>query len=511
MTEGEKLNKRVWKIFEAAGFETQPSSSSSAEYQVHLTASKPMPVDLLAEDKKLKVRIVGSNKSGINVDFATHALEYEQIGKKAKATKVLFVLTKKAVASVDRKLIEERGMALWGPREVEYYEKLTETIGDYAKFEILNALGIHTKEEDEHFKVTAIRIHQPETDSSTELFLFAATPDRLLKTCIVFRRASNRAGSYQRILQSSRLPQIKKFVTQPDALLPTNLVLRLSDDVKVTEITDDGIKDTSGHKVNISSAQYDVVRLEIPLKYASLELIDGQHRLFGFKDTDPATKKSFNLLVAGLRGVDETREFETFLAINDNAKRVNPNLVANLKYTTDDSKCQADSELMAIRVVVDLNDETPFKGLIRLYDTGRKKITLKGFSGYDLKGMLSQGGVLREAFPENEPKQYINALRMYFSTIKSMFKTQWEDPDKYIIATNRGVSAFLKLLKSLMKLNGGPLSSEDVKKYLEPLKDHWPTWETAKLQNKYVGSQGWKQFQRDLVRKIRRKYRKLTV
>jgi len=54
MGKGEDLNRRVWKIFQKAGFITKPSDESSEEHIVHLSPKKPRPVDLLAEDEALK-------------------------------------------------------------------------------------------------------------------------------------------------------------------------------------------------------------------------------------------------------------------------------------------------------------------------------------------------------------------------------------------------------------------------------------------------------------------------
>jgi hypothetical protein len=190
---------------------------------------------------------------------------------------------------------------------------------------------------------------------------------------------------------------------------------------------------------------------------------------------------------------------------------MDPNLVSFLKYTKNDVDCQKDAELMAIRIVVDLNTVTPFKKSIRLLDrTGTERITLKGFSGYDLRGLLGPKGLLRKYYPNNTPAEYTAALRLYFSTLRSLFRTEWDDPGTYIIATNRGISAFLKLLKSILKTQKGQLTAASVKQYLSPLQNGWPTWEFEKLKQTFVGSQGWKDFHRQLVDVIRKKYPNFT-
>jgi len=363
-------------------------------------------------------------------------------------------------------------------------------------------LGIKTREEKTTFTVSAIKLTQPNSQSKTELFLFSIPAEKLLKTCSIYRRAQGDANAYQRMLSFKRLPKIAGFLGQPDSLLPTNIVLHLGPNINVREISLPK-KDTSGGVINFSRADVSLVALDIPLEYASMEIIDGQHRIYAFTQTEEKIHKGYNVLVTGLQHLEDAQKRDAFIAINDNSRRMDPNLVAYLKYTTDDVACQNDPELMAIRLVVELNKKAPFNKSIRLLDTGKERITLKGFAGYDLKGLMGTRGLLRKYYVDNTAKEYGSALQMYFSTIQSEFKTEWANPNKYIIATNRGISAFLKLIKSMLRTHEGPLDHDTIKRYLAPLKKH-QTWEYAKLQQNYTGSQGWKKFHKDLVANIKK-------
>jgi len=90
--------------------------------------------------------------------------------------------------------------------------------------------------------------------------------------------------------------------------------------------------------------------------------------------------------------------------------------------------------------------------------------------------------------------------------VRDTFKQECKDPDKYVIFANRGISAFLKLLKSILKHSKKRLTETRIRKYLSALKSNWKKpWETKKLVNSYVGSQGWSDFHHDLVKTIRRK------
>lgn len=507
MDKGAELNKRVWTLFEKAGFETQPSSYGNKEHEVQLSSHKKIPVDLYARAPGLGVTVVGSNKSGGLGRWTEHVTLYKELGQKAGANKVLFVVTGTDLDKNERNHLLQEGVHFWTEDELSYYEAVTDAIGSYAKYEIIHALGLQTTEEKGTHRVLALRLRQPTTNSATELFLFTVCPEWLLKTCVIYRKAMGNAGAYQRMLRKNRLPKIKKFVTQSDSILPTNIIVHLADNVTVDEVDVNGFRDKSNKPITLSRLKdCDLVSLNIPMEYASMELIDGQHRLYGFVGVDDATKKDFNLVVLGVRGMAGKQKQDAFVAINDNSRRMDANLVAYLKYTDNDSICQKDNELMAIRVVVDLNGATPFKKAIKLLDVGQQKLTLKGFSGYDLKGLLGPRGLLRKYYPANTPGEYVRVLRTYFGTIQSAFKKEWENTDRYIIATNQGISAFLKLLKSILKTEKAAVTQRKIRDYMRALKEGSVIWEFEQLKKTYVGSQGWKEFHRDLVKAIKKKF-----
>lgn len=508
---GALLNKRVWTLFEKAGFETKPNSGAPlSEETITLPGDdKERTIDLSASIKDLGVKIIGWNKTQrkFSESLTVHMHDYIALKKIANADGVLFVLTEKEVSEEDRKYAEQNGIRVWHEEDLRYYEALVGAIGKYARYEIINSFGIKTTEEKNIYSVLALRFHQPNSQSKADLFLFTITPEKLLKTCAIYRKAQGSGKTYQRMLKKDRLLSVKKFVTQNNALLPPNIIIHFSDKVKWDPVK---IPDKDAHDESITLSReidYELVVLRIPMEYASLELIDGQHRLYGFVETDPATRESFNLVVLGIAGLSLEKRRDTFVAINDESRRMDPNLVAYLKYTDDENECQKDNELMAIKIVVELNKIEPFKNKIKLLDVGNQKITLKGFSGYDLKGLLGSEGLLRKYYPTNESREYISALRLYFNILKSLFKEQWRHPEKYVIFTNRGISAFLKLLKSIFKACQSLLNEDIAKRYLQALKNNWTgSWETKEIGSSFVGSGGWKNFHRQLVSAIKKTY-----
>lgn len=509
MDKGADLNRRVWLLFQKAGFETKPNSTDPTEYSVKLSDGKQRPVDLLARVTDLGVSVIGSNKARKKLhSFTAHVHDLEELKDAEQASCALFVAGEKDMEKAERDFAQKRGIQVWDAQQLAYYEAVAEALGAYAKYEIIHSLGITTTEEALKVTLLGIRLEQPRPSAAvkTDMYMFTIPADKLLKTCVVLRRAQGSAYAYQRILSKKRLPKIGTFVGTPDALIPTNIVVFLGDSVTIDEIKTE-LKDERGNKVIPARQDQQLVSLTFPLKYGSLELIDGQHRLFGFVHADEPTRQNFNLVVLGLRNLDEKRRSRTFVAINDNARRVDPNLVSYLRYTSEERICRQNADLMAIKIVVELNRMSPFRDSIRLLDVGRQRLTLKGLSGYDLRGLVAPKGLLRKYYPQNTSKQYIRALRSYFSVVKEQFPREWNAPDMYI-ATNRGITAFLKLLRSILKTEQSRLTKKSAKKYITALRLHWPsTWETARLKTSYVGSQGWKRFHHDMALSIQKKYK----
>ncbi|MGA2438909.1 MAG: DGQHR domain-containing protein [Acidobacteriaceae bacterium] len=508
---GPKLNQRVGSLFERAGFESLPNSSTTKEFEVTVH-EKTRPLDLWARDKTLGVTIVGSNKAGkIAGGFSAHISDLKLLAAAAHADATILTMTGYEVDASEIKAAKAAGVCVWTDNELAYYDALTDAIRDYARYEIINSLGLTTKEDKTTVNVVAIRIKQPTSSSPTELFMFSMSPERLLKTCCLFRRAIGNAEAYQRMVSKKRLPGIRKFVSKYDALLPTNIVVSLDETkVSVYELEKSAkIENLTSKALTLTTGAHDLVVLSIPLAYGTMELLDGQHRLFGFAETPIATRQEFNLAVVGVKGLSKKQKQNTFVAINDNSRRMDPNLVAYLQYEKDDSICQKDSKLMAIRVAVDLAQRSPFKKKLRVLDLGKQTLTLKGVSGYDLKGLVGPKGELRNVFPTNTPADYVTYLANYFSLVRTTFKDEWDTPSEYVIATNRGVTAFLKLLKSMLANDPATKSPDKCHKYIQALKGF--DWKSKTLKQNYVGSQGWKKFHLDLVKHIRKKYPSFTA
>lgn len=173
------------------------------------------------------------------------------------------------------------------------------------------------------------------------LYVVAFTPDELLRIARVSRfqgqpltvsavssksmrysTAKNSSG-YQRILSYEKLKKIADFVgDNPNITFPTNLTLVLS---KECEIRDE--------------------KLHLPAKYASVDMIDGQHRLFSYTLSDNEQVRSNAKLIATCikfhtEKSEEINQYaaQTFITINREQTKVKRELILLISYDVLDEK-----------------------------------------------------------------------------------------------------------------------------------------------------------------------------
>src|SRR5207302_9521468 len=131
----------------------------------------------------------------------------------------LFVAGEKEMKQDERDYAAEHGVQVWDERQLSYYEAVADALGFYAKYEIIHALGLSTSEEKLKDTVLAIKLAQPRAQGTpkTDLYMFTYPAEKLLKTCVVLRKAEGSSYAYQRILSKKRLPKIGAFVRTPEA------------------------------------------------------------------------------------------------------------------------------------------------------------------------------------------------------------------------------------------------------------------------------------------------------
>ena len=158
--------------------------------------------------------------------------------------------------------------------EIEYYNKLTSHLKLAAKYQFLSDL-FSTE------RIKELDISVPATKGSMggiTFYNFLIKPQDLIKLAFVSHKASRDVESlitYQRMLKPKRLLEIAQFVDD-GGQFPTNIVVNLKSKRKIVFESKDKIGDS------------EFGTLHLPNTFSSCWIIDGQHRLYGFMQSERA-------------------------------------------------------------------------------------------------------------------------------------------------------------------------------------------------------------------------------
>lgn len=291
-----------------------------------------------------------------------------------------------------------------------YFDSLSKTIQRSAKYEYLDYLGLKFKEVGAEIKSsgTQTRVFRghvlPEAYSSFpkgfKVVSFYADPNALLTMSYVLRRDSWRDedGIYQRVLQRSRMGQMRKYLTSEKRVFVNNIIVTLPNQTRLNDPVDAG-KNIEPKKITTVQD----VNVVVPLESNSIGLVDGQHRVYCYHEgTDKyepqikALRMRQNLLVTGVvfpAGFEDAakRRFEAklFLEINDKQKRTNSELRQSIELILSPYSSVA----IAKAVVQKLNSGGALKGLLQTnYFDPPNLIRTTSIVSYGLRPLLKLDG-----------------------------------------------------------------------------------------------------------------------
>lgn len=412
-------------------------------------------------------------------------------------------------------------LLFWDPETLSYFNRMAQCIQHSARYEIFRYLGLKNDEigfsgsEGGKTTIKAPIIYPPEATglrNGVRVVSFMMSAEKLLRTSYVLRKDSWEESMflYQRLIEKDKVKSIRAFLAQKGEAFYNNIIVALPDNVT--------FEDDAGTPIlveNIGDFQH--CKLVLPDEMNSICIIDGQHRIFAHYEA-PATEKyelqiaplrrQLHLLVTGLIFPTEMKEPERkqiqsqiFLDINDNTKKVAPNVLTHIEMVKDPF-----SDIgLARRVIERLNKKRVFLNRFELSALDESKIKVASIIKFALRYLVTvtpaegktslyaywQGN--KEAFQQKDEaslNDYIefcaNSIDLYFSAIRDAFKSSWNDPaskmlsvisiNGFIIAFNRqlnkyGVSDYPFYSSCLRKLsidfskNGFPYTSSQYRKF----------------------------------------------
>ncbi|WP_458628273.1 DGQHR domain-containing protein [Winogradskyella sp. PC D3.3] len=394
--------------------------------------------------------------------------------------------------------IIQKNLYIIKPNTLEYLRQLSNLISHHSKNEFLSALEFTPEEygeSDESIKLDFLKADNKYITGSkvkADVYLLKFTVDQLLRIARVSRyegipfilEEETTKHNYQRLLIERKIENISKNFIQDDKrkLFPNTITLVLNNDC-------------------IEETKEGSTKLSIPKKFSSIDIIDGQHRLYGYTKNNikEETLKKSEILATAIKFQTKKNEEITknaakvFVEINSNQARVKNNLIYLIKYDVLGDK---DDEALAGKIMLLCNSSPESKSLGNVFLTNslnRKNkfnlpsIPITTIVDNDLipfiKGIKTDKtsitdkrfedlfGNSRDYFEKNPLalcKKSKNLLEQYFSYIKQVFKYDWSKDANTFLISSKYVSAFIRLLRYFLFDKG--LSLIDTKNELISLK-----------------------------------------
>jgi len=352
--------------------------------------------------------------------------------------------------------------------DIDFFRKCVpylNTFGPTLRYQVLKRLGIHrvpiAGPGSKFFEFPAIAIRSGEKT----LYSFCADPESLLKLAYVKRLDRFAESGYQRDLNARKLQNINGFLAG-DGYFANNLVVCFDGgNGKIAFLG-------PGNREMADPPQGQIGKLRIPREYCSAEVIDGQHRLFGYlnvtgEEIDAQLKirrKEDALNVIAIEDPGEDERPLLFVDINCNQTRVSMRNIWSLM-----GGIKPNSEMGYIaNLVKALNGRGPLKGKIHVpgkNTSGGRAINIANFgkgikdrhlvtsnrAGVRFEWNLYDGARDKETYPDHPSDSVIRGFNTFFSVLKSTAKQDWKRQDKGFILTNNGLNVVLRVLTEILK------------------------------------------------------------
>lgn len=361
-------------------------------------------------------------------------------------------------------------------RHIRYLKFLAKNLGTHGKYELFNKLKIDFKDagirggSQTYEAIRAARRKISKSMGVADLYLFMAPVSDLLKMSRVDRYGSLEnwtpelgEKSYQRILSGSKLEDIHEFVKvgKEQTSFPNTITVIM----------------------NAKEMEYNNPSLKVDINYGYFDIIDGQHRLFGFAKSrlDEARLDKTYLPVTGVHFPHASKSkiskwnAQTFVEINSTQKKVPTELIYLIKFSV---MGQRTPEALSTHALKELNtvSDSPLYTIFKTAQLsersrfGKSPIKIVTIAN-ELRPLFTPAGKTKAA-TAREALQVLDdgkkLLNSFFGAVSNIFKEDWSGkPASSLIFTTNYIAGFCKVLA---ECNSKGLSKNETKQKLLTLK-----------------------------------------
>lgn len=338
--------------------------------------------------------------------------------------------------------------------ELQYFEAFIKLMGPAGRYQILSEFLKGQKIPG----MADVKIPGIKGEIGGETFYsFVTTPRALLKIAFINHQAFNHPDgrpAYQRMISSGRIKEIGKFI-KDGGYFPTNILINFIDPPNFLPLSN---KDNTDPNIKFGW-------IELPKKYRSAWIIDGQHRLYGYSNLDNEYLDQ-SLFVLGFEKMETRKEADLFITINHKQKSVPRSLIdsllADICKESDDPKTVLRALSSAVVRALNSDMTSPLSRRFTLPGippeaTQNLTITeaVNGLSRSTLLGKVVNNVIAPGPFSGATDDATVirsrKILNGYFEALRQSNPERWELGRAAYICVNPGIRAHLSLINEIVK------------------------------------------------------------
>ncbi|WP_061312490.1 DGQHR domain-containing protein [Clostridium botulinum] len=496
----QQFEDKIWLLFAQMGFthlNTDRNFKMTYDFQ---NPDFTQQIDVFAADDEtiliIECKSAEKIKDGVfkkNIE-ALHS-QMDGLRKEAlkhfpkRKVKFIWATQNYIMSKTDLKKMEEWGIVYFSDSIIQYYSELVKHLGTCARYQLLGSLLANLEIKNMQAEIPAIK----GTMGGYDYYSFSIEPEKLLKIGYVLHRNEankNMMPTYQRVIKKKRLKEVQSFINS-GGYFPNSVIISIDTIGK-------GIRfDISSTRVEGSLSKLGI--LHLPKRYHSAYIIDGQHRLYGYSDTEYASKNT--IPVVAFIDLKRKEQLQLFMDINENQKAVSKTLrlTLNRDMLWDSPNFNEQREALRSKIAQMCGEEStsPLRGRIVIGEDEKnqtKCITIQAiqaalkksdfFTTYTKNNTILIDGSFDLGDNQNTCDLFYPFLEGCFKYIKNHSISEWSLGEAGILTINRGIQGIIRVVNDIVnhlitqdKINvkGESIDSiiNEVEYYLGPLTNYF--------------------------------------
>lgn len=529
----EVFEDRVWCLFAKLEFSYMNKDRDFKMSYDYQNPDNTQQIDVFAADDETVVIVECKAAETIKDGVFKKKLEAlrgqmdglrKEAQKKFPKAKVKFIWATHnyIISPADLAKMREWDIVHFNDAAINYYYELVKHLGTCARFQLLGNLFANQEIRNMDDKIPAIQGEM----GGHKYYSFSIEPERLLKIGYVLHRneANNSMmPTYQRLIKKKRLMDVQKFING-GGYFPNSLIISIDSGGKGLQF------DVSGTKVEGALSRLGV--LHLPKRYRSAYIIDGQHRLYGYSDSEYASTNC--IPVVAFVDLDKQEQIKLFMDINENQKAVpktlRVTLNADMLWESEDYNERRQALRSKIAQMLGEGDSSPLLGRVVVGEeekSSQKCITVEAIqtalkkcnfmTQFGKKNCIVKDGTFDTGTNQGTCDLLYPFLEECLRYVKEASPDEWNrgDSNEGMLTMNRGIQAVIRVINDIVnylvdkkeispKIQKTEELVKPVEFYLDPLTDYLNnlTPQERKDLRGYFGggadTRFWRAFQREI-------------